>query len=166
MARPEPRERGDAALAERIRAIHTERDGAWGHPRVTTEPTAAAQARDDDRTRSVRHAGAGPVPAGLRRHSAEHDVRRRHHLSAVGDGAFPDLTESHSPAEQAVDDRPAFGDGAFACQHLSLRRVRPAVAGSRRRLVDRVCEACRRCGTEGSTHSLAFGIRRAAKSQA
>lgn len=73
------RERADAALAERIRAVHTEWDGTYGRPRITAElredgervnhkrvghrRAAAAKAPGHHGARAVRHAGVGPAGA-------------------------------------------------------------------------------------------------------
>jgi transposase-like protein len=48
------RERADAVLAERITAVHAERDGTYGRPRIT------AELRDDGRRR------CSPLPAAGR----------------------------------------------------------------------------------------------------
>ncbi|GAA3289683.1 hypothetical protein GCM10020295_02140 [Streptomyces cinereospinus] len=101
------RERADAALAERIRAVHAEWDGTYGRPRITAELREEGErvnhkrvgrvmrkfgiARLRLRKRQVttvpepfRHAGAGPVPAPLHRERAVGDIT----YLPVDDGEF------------------------------------------------------------------------------
>ncbi|MGW2086229.1 IS3 family transposase [Streptomyces sp. NPDC001880] len=105
------RERADAALAERIRAVHTEWDGTWGRPRITAELREAGI--------RVNHKRVGRV---MRTHGIAGLRLRRRQVTTVPEpsaAALPDLLRrdftAAAPNTKYVGDITYLpvGDGEF-----------------------------------------------------